>query len=79
MDRFQLYKKVHSGWMHISSGKFKNRIDAINCFNITKSPLSDFFKSYYVGGLLKPRFETKTGNSKTEYSRKIKTFSIPVN
>lgn len=61
MNRFQLYKKVPSGFMHIYSTLSNSRIEAIEEFKSSQSNTKnlsnkEFLKCYYVGGLLKPRF-----------------------
>lgn len=60
MNRFQLYKKVPSGFMHISSVLSNSISDAIEEFKNSQSNTKhmshkEFLKNYYVGGLLKPR------------------------
>lgn len=61
MNRFQLYKKVPSGFMHISSVLRNTRVEAIEYFKSTQPETknisnNDYLKIYYVGGLDKPRF-----------------------
>jgi len=61
MNRFQLYKKVPSGFMHIASVLSNSRLEAIEYFKNSQPESktmsnSEYLKYYYVGGLYKPRF-----------------------
>jgi hypothetical protein len=63
---FQIYKKVPSGFMHISSVLANSRVEAIEHFKNSQPNTKDltnkeYLKTYYVGGLLKPRFNTQAG------------------